>query len=365
LKKVVIQHVPTYIKDSEELILTLRTTFPNGLPKGAKLFSADAVSMYSNINTDHGIKCIVEFLDLYKVLLPENFPKKMVVAALQEIMKNNIFQFGDTFWRQTSGTAMGTSTAVNYAVLYVALLEIKTLLTKYKNNLLFLKRFIDDTLGVWIPSDDNAWDDFRHDMNNYGTLKWTCDDGLVDTLIFLDITVTIDANRKLVFKTYQKPMNLYLYIPPTSAHSANLLKGLIFGRLRAYRLHNTNSDDYIYFATMLAKRLIARGWLKKTVLALIDEANNSLQSDAKKNIQQHETTTTKPIIFHLPYHPRGIQRQTIREVFNSTIGTHLQDRKLIVAVSRPRNLHERLSKTILSDVPGKNPSNYMNPGGDH
>jgi hypothetical protein len=247
----------------------------------------------------------------------------MVLAALQEIMKNNIFQFGDTFWRQTSGTAMGTSTAVNYAVLYVALLKIKTLLKKYKNNLLFLKRFIDDTLGVWIPSDDNAWDDFLHDMNNYGTLKWTCNDGLVDTLIFLDITVTIDANRKLVFKTFQKPMNLYLYIPPTSAHSTNLLKGLI-------------SDDYVYFATMLAKRLIARGWLKKTVLALFDEANNSLQSDAaKKNIQQHETTTTKPIIFHLPYHPRGIQRQTIREVFNNTIGTHLQDQKLIVDVSRP------------------------------
>jgi hypothetical protein len=76
LKKVVLQHVPTYIKDSEELISTLRTTFPNGIPKGAKLFFADAVSMYSNINTDHGIKCIVEFLDLYKVLLPEKFPKE-------------------------------------------------------------------------------------------------------------------------------------------------------------------------------------------------------------------------------------------------------------------------------------------------
>jgi hypothetical protein len=45
---------------------------------------------------------------------------------------------------------MGTSTAVNYEYLYVGLLEVQRLLPNYKENLLFLKRFIDNSIGVWI-----------------------------------------------------------------------------------------------------------------------------------------------------------------------------------------------------------------------
>jgi hypothetical protein len=190
--------------------------------------------MYSNIHTDHGLEVIDTFIDLHLPDLPTNFPRHMLLESLTEIMKNNIFQFGDTFWRQRSGTAMGTSTAVNYAVLYVSLLEITKLLPKYPHNLRYLKRFIDDIVGVWTPSashPESTFETFMDDLNNLGTLKWTCDDGLVDELQFLDMRVSIDSHRQLHFRTFQKDMNLYLYIPPTSAHPPNMLKGLIFGRL--------------------------------------------------------------------------------------------------------------------------------------
>jgi hypothetical protein len=98
LTKCVATLVPTYIKDSLDLINTLHLTFPHGLPMGAKLFSADAISMYSNIDTDHGITVIKTFLTLHEDNLPPQFPKRFLIASLTEIMKNNIFQFGDTFW---------------------------------------------------------------------------------------------------------------------------------------------------------------------------------------------------------------------------------------------------------------------------
>jgi hypothetical protein len=49
--------------------------------------------------------------------LPPGFPKQLLLASLADIIWNNIFQFGDTYWQQIRGTAMGTSTVVNYAVL--------------------------------------------------------------------------------------------------------------------------------------------------------------------------------------------------------------------------------------------------------
>ena len=114
---------------------------------------------------------------------------------------------------------MGTSAAVNYAYLYVGLLEVKRLIPRYQTCLPFFIRFIDDGIGVWLPqpNDPLAWDAFLHCLNQWGPLRWTCD-GHVDSLIFLDLRILIGPDRHLVFQTYQKPMNLYLYIPPGSAH---------------------------------------------------------------------------------------------------------------------------------------------------
>jgi hypothetical protein len=139
LKKIVGNLLPTYIKDAEHLIRSLTERFPHGLPHGAKLFSVDAVGMYSNIDTDHGVDVLTRWLNDYRDELPAFMPVDFILESLTEIMKNNIFQFGDTFWRQKRGCAMGTSAAVNYACLYVGLLEVRRLLPRYSKQLLFFK----------------------------------------------------------------------------------------------------------------------------------------------------------------------------------------------------------------------------------
>ena len=86
-------------------------------------------------------------------------------------MKRNIFQFGDTFWKQIDGTAMGTSCAVNYAFLYVGLLEMVELLKNFQLWLLFYGRFIDDGFGIWLTQKEgsaNAWKEFNNQLNRWG-----------------------------------------------------------------------------------------------------------------------------------------------------------------------------------------------------
>ena len=76
----------------------------------------------------------------------------------------------------------------------------------------------------------------------------------------MDLTVSIDKNNNLHYKTFQKAMNLYLYIPPCSAHSPTMIRGLIFDRPRAYYNHNTDRAGYYRMAILLAQRLVDRGW---------------------------------------------------------------------------------------------------------
>jgi hypothetical protein len=55
----------------------------------------------------------------------------------------------------------------------------------------------------------------------------------------------IDPDRHLVFSMYQKEMNLYLYIPPSSANPTDMLLSLIFGRLQAYWIKTTAPNHHI------------------------------------------------------------------------------------------------------------------------
>jgi hypothetical protein len=174
-----------------------------------------------------------------------------------------------------------------------------------------------------------------------------------------------------VFKTYQKPMNLYHYIQPGSAHPEKMLRSLIFGRLRAYWLQNTYLSDFYAMTVILNRRLMVRGYSFPTLKPLFEEASIRLQTQLSQHRVIHcqptdaNGKTIKPIIFHLEYHARGIQRSQVRQVYSDTLAPLLQDRNLILALSRPQNLGDRVCSTRLPDILGENPSDLItNIGGD-
>ena len=104
--------IPSYIKDSEELQRQLQSLH---IPPHTKIFTCDAISMYTNIDIDHSITVVEKWFDKYKNESPLNIPPKLLIAALNIVMKNNIFTFNDTYWIQKTGTAMGTPCAYTSA----------------------------------------------------------------------------------------------------------------------------------------------------------------------------------------------------------------------------------------------------------
>ena len=53
------EHVPTYVKDSQQVLDEVRNL---NLPPGAKLFTCDTHSMYNNIDAEHAITVITWWL---------------------------------------------------------------------------------------------------------------------------------------------------------------------------------------------------------------------------------------------------------------------------------------------------------------
>ena len=92
--------------------------------------------------------------------------------------------------------------------------------------------------------------------------------------------------------------NLYLYLPPHSAHPPGVIKSLIFGLTRKYKLQNSDPRDYKSMLVKLYQRLLARGHSDLSLFHLFEEAIQTantvtLTSSNDKTDLEHANTTEK------------------------------------------------------------------------
>jgi hypothetical protein len=253
---------------------------------------------------------------------------------------------------------MGTPVACSYAMLSFSHHENNNILTEFQPNLLFYKRYIDDILGIWIPSENNNisdWDRFKKKLNDWGSLKWVIEDPSYQTQ-FLDLHIKLQ-NATITTETYQKSMNLYLYIPPLSAHPQSCFKGLIHGELRRYWIQNNPFN----FQTILLKfiqRLTDRGHTIEQLTPLLMQAAVNLDN-ATWQPSNTSSNTQNILYIHWRHHPGGLQRAEIRKIYESTLQPYLPYERMQIAMSRPKNLREILTKTALPDTENINTLEIM------
>jgi hypothetical protein len=379
----VVHLCPGYLKDSASLLRDLRQMDP--LPPSTVIIIADAVSMYTNIDTQHGISTLKAWLELHKADLPTGFPTNMVVAATELVMTYNVFQFDDTFWLQISGTAMGTPTACTFATIYFALHEELSYLRKYHVHhqltaaeksaapMLFYARLIDDTFQLWdtakLPPHIPLHDLTRHvekDMA-FGKLPWEVNPPARE-VNYLDLHLSIPPDGRFVTRTFIKPMNLHLYIPPESAHSPGVLKSLIFGNVFRYWLQNSHTSDFIGATRDFYTHLLNQGYRSEVLTPIFNQAAATIMARAGKmpapSGSSAGNTAEQQIFLHWEYHPRDITRYELRSVYNDILAPLLAEpplgiRRLTIAYRNPPNLRRLLTRTQLREPAGDRASLYV------
>jgi hypothetical protein len=258
--------VQSYIQNSSKVVDDLKLL---NIPDGALLFSTDAKSMYTNIDTNTGVSALQDLITSNNAKLSANFPTVLFLHVLATVMDNNIFTFAGTYWKQQSGTTMGTPAACNYATISYGNHENTKILPRFKSNLLYYKHYIDDIFAIWLPPDKDkisTWNDFKKELNNWGHLKWVIEDPSSKTT-FLDLNLNLNGSS-VTTSTFQKELNLYLYIPPASSHPPSCLKGLIAGKLRRYYKQN-NAENFQNMLGKFISRLLDRGHNIKDITPLL------------------------------------------------------------------------------------------------
>jgi hypothetical protein len=230
---------------------------------------------------------------------------------------------------------------------------------------------IDDTIQLWdtakLPPAIPLYNLTTHIETTmaFGILPWEVNPPARETN-FLDLHITINSDGTITTRTFIKPMNLHLYIPPDSAHSQGVLKSLIFGNVFRYWLQNSNQSDFISTTRDFYGHLLNRGHKSEILSPLFCAAATTINQRAQKMEQplNPKNRNIKQLFLHWEYHPRDITRSEIRSVYNTTLAPLLSDpplgiTQLTIAYTNPPNLRRCVTKTQLQEPEGERVSKYV------
>jgi hypothetical protein len=213
-------------------------------------------------------------------------------------------------------------------------------------------------------------------MNQFGKLRWECS-GKKTTINFLDLTLTIDNKGFINSKIYEKPDNLYLYLPAASSHPYSMLKSLIHGMVhRTIRLTTQRNDQAIELQN-LVRRLMARGYQQQLLTSIINDTYKRLQStNNTANALDQTKSQTDICFFHTTFHPDDPKPHEIQQIFQEemysppTMWKRLPDllnhrkaklgvKRLLIAYHRSPNLGNLLSPRLIKNEDGPRVSSYI------
>ena len=181
----------------------------------------------------------------------------------------------------------------------------------------------------------------------------------------MDLTLTV-SDGAIHSTLFEKPQNLYLYLPPHSSHPKGPLQSLILGNiLRIHRLCSSPQEVHKHTHAFF-RRLVNRGHDTTTLTPLFQKAtHNALaymsRSDDDQNTrhQRKQAKMDSTIFLHLQYHPQDPTARDLQQIWHETVATPPNDitlhnltnidgvqipiRSLTIAYSRPPNLRNQFS----------------------
>ena len=290
-------------------------------PVNSIILCADVTALYPNIPINLGLFTVRTVLQDLHFFTPKKL--NFLMELLRWVLLNNYCSFDDKIYLQKKGTAMGTPTAVVYSNIFLYGIE-KNLVLKYPP--LYYTRYIDDIYAIF--RNKETAEEYITAFNSH------CESITLEAVtigrsgIILDLEVTLIENPHptphdtIHHKIYQKPRNIYQYIPTTSEHKPTLFTNFVLQELKRYSLACTDDTDLTAIIASFNARLIARGYDPK----ILQDAITSLP-------------------------PRNILLQGLRQSLHKPIPTRYVPTPPLVTLCVPRLLPKISWRTLFSIPP--------------
>ena len=157
---------------------------------------------------------------------------------------------------------------------------------------------------VWQPK---RMENFKENTP-FGILEWEVEERKT-SVNFLDLTKYINKNRIIKTRTYQRSINLYLYLTPSWVHPLSLIRRMIYGMLIKNDEHKCHWKHYIGITVLLLWRLAMHGWdttlLQRTFNEASEKVETKYPTQTNKKTGYHNNGKHR-IFIYTEYHSNGI-----------------------------------------------------------
>jgi hypothetical protein len=252
------------IKNANELLPRLKEL---KLSKFDLMCSFDVVSLFTSVPTDL-------ILDIVKSRLEKDATKlldrtTLKIPTILELVKFSInstyFQFKDSFYKQTSGLAMGSSLSPILAEIFMQWLE-EQVLKRFPRRPILMVRYVDDYLIIYRGRVFKI-NDFLALFNSiHPNIKLTMEHEVDGKIPFLDILLT-KVNGSIQTSVYRKPTATEITLNFESNHSFATKFGVALSMFqRAYNYNTCNlslKEEVTLCFNILLKNNYPRRVIKK------------------------------------------------------------------------------------------------------
>ena len=342
--KPLVYQLPSYIRDTTDFINKIQHV---NVPENHNLVTIDVSSLYTNIPHTEGIlACRAALLNRDR----DDPHTWFLLTLLRHVLTLNYFAFNGVIYHQTSGTAMGTKLAPNYANLFMGQLELD-LIDSYPVKPTVWYRFIDDIFCVFPGTTEETQNFIDHLNRQHKTIKFTAEISNL-RINFLDTTIIRNNDGSLSTTLYRKPTDTFQYLHFKSYHPLHQKRSIPYSQFVRVRRICSLKKDFFVNTDLMIRHFITRGYPMKLLIESQTKAANLNREDLLTPSTRERTQTIPYITTFSPAHQdvTNIIQNSLFLLENARPKIH-HEYKYIVTARRSRNFRDLLTSSTLSDRP--------------
>lgn len=264
--------LPSYLRDTGDFIEQLSKTRIDQEIQDIYLITMDVVSLYTNIPHDKGMIAMEHFLNLRT---DKNPPTLFLLEMISILLYKNFFLFGNEYYLQKQGAAMGSRFSPDYACLFMGYLEERYVWNNnpFYDNILLWKRYVDDVFCIFKGTVELFHDFLSHLNNMVDSIKFSA---VIDvkSVSFLDTTVFLEGGT-LSTSLYTKPTDKNSILHASSAHPTYLKRGLPYTQFLRIKRICTRESDFNNEIRKMYKQFSLRGYPSTWLNEALEKVHNN------------------------------------------------------------------------------------------